>query len=84
MAGYRLIDLQFKQDVGVRAKFGGEHHRRRLADEPVVANWPGSEPRIVKVKCLTQGGNWPATLTLISLGSAKELVVAFLGLGDPC
>jgi hypothetical protein len=41
MAGHRLIDLQFKQDVGVRAKFGGEHHRHQLADKPVVADWLG-------------------------------------------
>jgi hypothetical protein len=43
MAGHRLIDLQFKQDVGVRSKFGGEHHRHRLAEKPVVANWLGPQ-----------------------------------------
>jgi hypothetical protein len=41
MPGHRLIDLQFEQDVGVRAKFGGEHHRHRLTDEPAVADWLG-------------------------------------------
>jgi hypothetical protein len=124
MAGHRLIDLQFKQDVGVRTKFGGSITAAGLADEPVVADWPrrsrsyemppplpqcrsvacchfcdmrtdsenvrltaktGSERRIVKVKFLTQSGNWPATLTLYFPGLRQGVGGnIFLRLGGPC
>src|SRR6202022_4738924 len=44
------IDLQFKEDGGVRSKFGGEHPPPRLAHKPVVADWLGPAG-LVAMKC---------------------------------